>query len=245
VTSIYVKSWAKYAHLAIIGSLVLLASCSSKSNRAAETLSPEQTLSSPPFQTKEPENYQAVRTLTFTDQSGKSVIRKTTIAKFGVLRREETQTSSSTTVLLELAEGNFVLYPNDKVYSQVAGFDSETGTDPSAFETSPEKLLHPDTLQTAYQKLGNETVSGRTLVKYRVVVNSNNGSGVSSNETFIWIDETLGMPVRSETKTTDGSVSTMELSDVSTQVDKSLFQLPSGYQKVAPEELRRRIAGNR
>lgn len=243
MTLIHVKTWARYAHLAIIGSLVLLASCSSKSNRAAETPSPGQTLSFPPFQTKEPENYQAVRTLTFTDQSGKSVITKTSIAKFGVLRREETQTGSSPTVLLELAEGNFVLYPNDKVYAQVAGFDSETQNDPSAFETSPEKLLHPDTLQTAYQRLGNETVSGRSLIKYRVVVNSNNGSSVSSNETFIWIDETLGMPVRSETKANDGTVSTMELSDVSTQVDKSLFQLPAGYQKVAPEELRRRIAG--
>jgi hypothetical protein len=34
----------------------------------------------------------------------------------------------------------------------------------------------------------------------------------------------------------------MELSAISTQVDKSLFQLPAGYQKIAPEELRRRIA---
>ena len=242
MTSIHIKSWARYASLGVIASLLLFASCSSKSKTTTESPSQEQTLSAPPFQTKEPETYQAVRTLTFTDQSGKSVTTKTTIAKFGVLRREETQTGSAPTVLLELAEGNFVLYPNDKIYAQVAGFDSATDTDSSAFETSPEKLLHPDTLQTAYQKLGNETVSGRTLIKYRVVVNSADGSSVSSNETFIWIDETLGMPVRSETKANDGIVSTMELSDVSTQVDKSLFHLPAGYQKVAPEELRRRIA---
>ncbi|PYS69398.1 MAG: hypothetical protein DMF69_17145 [Acidobacteria bacterium] len=245
MTSIHVKSWARYASLAVIPSLLLLASCSSKSKTAAENSSPEQTLSSPPFQTKEPENYQAVRTLTFTDQSGKSVVMKTTIAKFGVLRREETQTGTSATVQLELAEGNFVLYPHDKVYAQVAGFDSETKTDSSAFETSPEKLLHPDALQTAYQKLGKETVSGRSLIKYRVVVNSADAPGVSSNETFIWIDETLGMPVRSETKANDGTVSTMELSNVSTQVEKGLFQLPAGYQKIAAKELRRRIAGTR
>ena len=245
MTSIHVKSWARYAPLAGIASLLLFASCSSKSNTAAESPSSEQTLSSPPFQTKEPENYQAVRTLAFTDQSGNPVTTKTAIAKFGVLRREETQSGASPTVLLELAEGNFLLYPNDKVYAQVAGFDSETEADSTAFETSPEKLLHPDTLQSSYQKLGNETVSGRSLVKYRVVVNSADGSGVSSNETLIWIDETLGMPVRSETKANDGTVSIMELSDVSTQVDKSLFQLPAGYQKIAPEELRRRIARTR
>ena len=57
----------------------------------------------------------------------------------------------------------------------------------------------------------------------------------SSSETFIWIDEALGIPVRSETVSrSDGRSSkvTMELKDVRLEVDQRLFSWPSDYKKV-------------
>ena len=55
------------------------------------------------------------------------------------------------------------------------------------------------------------------------------------SETLIWIDETLGMPVRSET--TDGSEGSvkaiMEFNDISLSIDQHLFEIPHDYRKVS------------
>jgi outer membrane lipoprotein-sorting protein len=100
-------------------------------------------------------------------------------------------------------------------------------------ESSPEKLLHTDTSNSSYQKLGTESIAGRSTEKYRVVVNEVNGGNVSSSETLIWIDEALGIPIKSETKSSDGSRSTMELSNIALEVDKNLFQVPNDYKKIS------------
>ncbi|MEP6636728.1 MAG: hypothetical protein ABJB97_08370, partial [Acidobacteriota bacterium] len=89
----------------------------------------------------------------------------------------------------------------------------------------------------SYRLLGTEILAGRTTTKYRVT------SGMQpaepepglNTETLIWIDETLGMPIRSETVHSDSSHSSkvvMELSDIQLDVDQSVFELPQDYQKV-------------
>ena len=105
---------------------------------------------------------------------------------------------------------------------------------------SPESLLHADTGTTSYQNLGNEVIDGRRTSKYRVVVNSSNAQNVSLSETLIWIDEALKMPVRSETKSPDGTRVQMELSDLKLEVEAIIFQIPADYEKIAFSELRRR-----
>jgi outer membrane lipoprotein-sorting protein len=80
-------------------------------------------------------------------------------------------------------------------------------------------------------------ISGRKTNKYLVVVNASNAANVTSSETLIWIDEALGMPIRSETKSSDGSRSTMELSELALEVDKNLFVVPADYKKVAFAEI--------
>ena len=50
------------------------------------------------------------------------------------------------------------------------------------------------------------------------------------------------MPVKSETKSADGTRVLMELSDVSLAVDNVLFQIPKDYQKVTFNEFRKRLA---
>jgi outer membrane lipoprotein-sorting protein len=57
----------------------------------------------------------------------------------------------------------------------------------------------------------------------------------------MWMDENYGMPIRSETKTDDGSKQVMELTNITLSVDKSLFRMPEGYEKVATFEFRRRL----
>ena len=158
------------------------------------------------------------------------------------MRRTETKVASRTLIFLNLPDGTFVLLPDDKVYASVSGDSGDNGL--GTFEDgeiSPEKLLHTDNGQSSYQKLGTEVIGGRNTNKYRVVVNSSSAMSVSPSETLIWIDEALGMPIRSETKSSDGTHVTMELSEIALEVDKAVFQIPEDYQKLAFGELLERL----
>ena len=232
------KLVAAYRYTFLIG-LLLLSSCSSRPTPQGNSESNELIVSStPPFQTKEPQHYQAIRTITFTDSSGVAITQKTTIARSEIFRREETENNDSTVVFLESDKGRFVLVPGQKIYSEIT---DSSPIDPTEFESSPERLLHPDAVSSAYQKLGSETVSGRNTTKYRVAVNTATGSNVTPSDTMIWIDESLGMPVKSETTAADGSHVTMELSNIVLEVDKNLFQIPEDYVKVNATALRQRL----
>ena len=234
------KRFAAHNYVLLIGT-VLLSSCSSKP-QAGPTNSQSKDLivsSTPPFQTKEPQHYQAIRTITFTDSSGSAITQKTTIARSEIFRREETENNDfATVVFLESDKGRFVLLPEQKIYSEIT---DASPIDPTEFESSPERLLHPDAISTSYQKLGSETLSGRNTTKYRVAVNTATASNVTPSESLIWIDESLGMPVKSETTGGDGSHVTMELSNIVLELDKNLFQIPEDYVKVNATALRQRL----
>ena len=234
------KRFAAYKYVLLVGTL-LLSSCSSKP-QAGPTNSQSRDLivsSTPPFQTKEPQHYQAIRTITYTDSTGSAITHKTTIARSGIFRREETENNDSgTLVFLESDKGRFILLPEQKIYSEMT---NASPLDPTEFESSPERLLHPDAVSSVFQTLGSETVSGRNTTKYRVAVNTATGSNVTPSDTLIWIDESLGMPVKSETTAGDGSHVTMELSNIVLEVDKNLFQIPEDYVKVNATALRQRL----
>ena len=216
--------------------------CKSQSDPATtNNTSPDTVVSStPPFQTKEPERYQATRIITITTPDGQTKVTKTSIARDGDLRRHESETASKRVAYLDLPEGRFVLLVDEKVYANLAG--EETG-DPTGEEEeiTPERLLHTETGSTSYQKLGAEVIGGRSSNKYRVVVNTPTAGNVSVSETLIWIDESLQMPIRSETKSSDGTQITTELTDVVLDVDKRIFQVPEGYEKIAFSEFRKRL----
>ena len=226
--------------------IAVVSSCASKSNQTTSPVNIDDTIVSsiPPFKTKEPARYQAVRTFTFIDPAGNSTTTKMAIARFDALRRQETQsTGSQRIVFLDSEKGRLVLLPESKIYSEV-----DRSSDTAAFEqeidSSPERLLHQEKWGTTYQKLGNETVANRSTTKYRLTVNTTGTANVSSSETVLWIDETLGMPVKSETKASDGSRVLMELSDIAVEADKRIFEVPEDYKKVALDDLRLQLRKN-
>ena len=234
-----ISPW-KRAGAVVAVSLVLLviASCrpQSESLTTAGTQSSDTVVSStPPFQTKEPERYHAVRTTTVVNAAGATLVTKTSVTRDGEMRRHE----SGKVVYLDVTEGKFVLLPAEKVYADLT--DQSTINADKDEEISPEGLLHEDSESTSYQKLGAETIAGHNTTKYRIVVNSSPPSNVSQSETLMWIDEALQMPVRSETKSADGTRVTMELSEIKLEVDKDLFKVPKDYQKLTFSELRKRL----
>ena len=229
----------------IVVSLALLTiSCRSQSNSVPNENSATDTVvsSTPPFQTKEPDRYRAIRNVTVVAANGQTVTTKNLIARDGELRRNESQVASKTIAYLERPEGRFVLLPDEKIYAEIAPDTSlPANEDDDALERSPEGLLHAETGNTSYQTLGKEAIGGRNADKYRVVVNAPSAANVSVSETLIWIDNVLRMPIKSETKSSDGTRVSMELTDISVEVDNVLFQIPKDYQKVMFAEFRKRL----
>jgi outer membrane lipoprotein-sorting protein len=134
------------------------------------------------------------------------------------------------------------LLPDEKIYAAVTNEASDTVEQES--ETSPDRLLHTELVTPGYQKLGAETIGGRSLQKYRVVVNSPAGANVSVGETLLWFDEALHMPVRTEMSSPNGTRVTTELADVVLDVDPKLFQIPKEFQKIDFSKLRERLKYN-
>ncbi len=216
--------------------LLIVASCRAQNNSPVTNNASSDTIVSatPPFQTKEPERYRATRTITTVTADGRTNVTRSSMAKDGELDRLEMEFVSKKQIFLDLPEGKLLLLPDEKVYA-----DLNRRPPGSSYEdeSSPERLLHTDAGNSSYQKLGAEMISGRRTEKYRVVVNGGNAPNVSSSETLIWVDEALGMPIKSETRSSDGSRSTMELSDISLDVGKDLFQVPNDYRKITFGEL--------
>lgn len=223
----------------IFVALLLTASCAQNQKVVQQTADETVVSHTPPFQTKEPERYRAVRTITTVTEADVEAITKHEIARDGELRRDETESAGQRVVYLTLPEGTFVLLPQEKVFADATNVDHLESSDES--ESSPDRLLHTEPISTTYQRLGVESLNGRTTQKYRVVVNGSTGANVSGNETVIWIDEALQMPVKSETKSATGSRSTMELSQITLEVERSLFRLPEGFEKISVTELRKRL----
>ena len=219
--------------VAVFVVLLVIASCRSQTENPT---TPDTIVSSsPPFQTKEPERYRAVRTITTVNAAGESLITKTSVARDGEMRRHE----SGKLVYLNVVEGRFVLLPSEKVYADLT--DESTINADQAEDISPEGLLHEDSESTSYQKLGGESINGRSTNKYRIVVNNSAAPNVSQSETVMWVDEALQMPIRSETKSADGTRVTMELSEIKLEADKDLFKVPKDFQKLSFSELRKRL----
>ena len=198
--------------------------------------------STPPFEIAEPERYRATRTITTTNANGQTLVTKSSIARDGEQRRDESDSAGQRVIYLTLNEERFVLLPDEKIYAAVTNDAPDTVEQES--ETSPDRLLHTELVTPGYQKLGAEMIAGRSLQKYRVLVNSSAGANVSVGETLLWFDEALHMPVKTEISSPDGTRVTTEMSDVVLSVDKHLFEIPKDYRKIDFIELGQRLKRN-
>ena len=222
--------------------LLFGAACAANQKVATQTNANETVISStPPFHTEEPERYRATRTITTTNAAGETIVTKYLIARDGAQRRDDSEMNGQRVVYLTLPEGIFVLLPDEKLYGAVES--KQPGNDEQDSEASPDRLLHTELITTGYQKLGSETMGGKSLQKYRVIVNNSVGENVSAGETSLWFDEQLRMPVRTESRSASGTRTTTELSDVVLDVDKTSFQIPKDYEKIDFAEIRKRLQG--
>jgi hypothetical protein len=215
----------------------------------AERSATNPTSSLPPFGTKEPLRYQAVRITTRgRSEPGVAVAAPATtrvsIARDGDKRREDYDFDGVVISYLELAGRRLALLPSQKIYAELgAGEDVEIPANLSA-EFSPDRLLNETPSETKYEKLGSEILNGRKAIKYRVTNDDPTDQNSQKTETLIWIDETLQLPLRSETlATADGDQAsfTTELQNLSENVDAAVFALPGDYRKVSAQDFEQEL----
>ena len=214
----------------------------------ANSTSADETSSTPPFPTKEPERYQATWVTSGTAGPGAASIpglaaltnQQMPVARDGEKRRVETEVIPGIKIIyLQLANGRYALYPAKKLYAEIKmdGSDNPLNSTqgvPSDF--TPDKLISGAPAGAKYEKLGTEQINGRTTTKYRVTTSGDDGSK-SASETIVWADESLGMPIKTESTSADGAKFTWEMRDIKLEVDAALFELPKDYRKVEQSEL--------
>ena len=205
---------------------------------------PAEVFSVPPFSTREPDRYHATRIITSSDgDSGTAPPRVTRvlIARDGDKRREDYESDSALrTVYLEVPAGTFVLLPAKKLYADIKSASANVLLDGSGADLPPPGLLN-ESPGARFEKLGSEKLDGRAATKYRVTSAESTSGTEAPSVTLIWIDEALGMPIRSETEVSAGdhrAKLTIELRDIELQVDPKLFELPNDYKRAEDSELR-------
>lgn len=230
--------------------LVFLVACNRASNDTQPSQPAVQTVvsSRPPFKTKEPERYRATRVTTSEEYSAGSsafVTQKTMtrIFRSGVNRREEHDSSNGRQwIYLETTSGRFVLIPALNSFAELTG-SAALPSEPIEDGMS-EHLLRNMPVESFYQAFGSEELNGRRAVKYLVRQKSNAAEG-NNRDTFVWIDDELGMPIRSESAHTEAGKTfrfVTELLEIEIDVDEKLFEIPKGFQKIEHTKLLQRIA---
>lgn len=202
---------------------------------------------------REPDTYKATVVLSAITEGGDKTIGIPTlsaeVARNGADRRVAFKLpDGSDLVYLEKGDQHIVVVPSRKQYAELT---------PEATGFQLQKLMTPGQLVSRLEKLngieqvGEETVNGRAAVKYRYArtSNTNTQAGSVNTEAFFYVDKETGLPLRSELSTeASGSVQGVksarivaEMRDISTVIDTSAFEIPTGYGKVPPEQIRQQI----
>jgi hypothetical protein len=208
----------------------------------------EATASLPPFSTKEPDRYQANRITTArSSDSGhaeQANVDRVFIARDGDKRREDYDLGGVSISYLELGAARYALFPAQKIYVELNDDDQFVAPADLGAEFSPDRLLNESPVESHYELLGDEILDGRKTTRYRVTTANVTGTDSVKTETLIWIDQSLHLPLKSETKTAASGGFTSfitSLENVSENVDGAIFELPSGFRKVSAQEFERQL----
>lgn len=145
---------------------------------------------------------------------------------------------------IDRADKSYVVIPSQRQYFEVTpettGFKVPRAMTPGMMV---EQLQH----QQGVTLVGEEQLNGRTVTKYRFAGTTQTGSqaGQVSGESFVYVDKETGLPLRAEGSSAaqgnvqgvSGGHAVMEMRDLQTSVDPSLFEVPQDYKKLTPEQV--------
>jgi hypothetical protein len=202
---------------------------------------------------REPDKYRATLVFTAQTQGGDKAIGIPTlsaqVARSGADRRISFKLpDGSDLIYLEHAGSQYIIAPARKQYAELT---------PEATGFQLYKMMTPGQLVAYLEKLkgieakGEESVDGRTALKYRYSMVSKTGTsaGDVSTESFVYVDKDTGLPLRAELfSEASGSVQGVkaakivaEMRDINTDVEPTLFEIPAGLSKVPAEQVKAQI----
>jgi hypothetical protein len=207
------------------------------------------------IESREPDQYQAMVKLSLEALGEQQKATLPTIganvARNGAERRMEfTMPNGEKIVYLDKAGTNYLILPNRKQYAEINR--ESVGFEVRRLLTPDEIVKRVQNLQ-GVQRVGEEQLNGRTVIKYRYegVANTQTQAGQVETESFLIIDKETGLPLRSETVSqsqTGGNVQgykglrlITEMTDIKTDVDETLFAPPTDFQKVEAEQVRAQV----
>lgn len=189
----------------------------------------EELKSGVPFSTKEPDVYQTE--IVVTDASGSA--EKTFAAKNGAKRLLilDFQGKTETALLQTDERQNLLIARGQKIYAENNYETPIVNSEPLSDFLIIELINR--TIDAKFETLGAEN----DLMKYRTSLDD-----AANSEMIIYVDETIGLPVKQEFYSVNGAEKTLsltiELKDFSRQTDAALFEVPKDCRKVSPKEFR-------
>lgn len=183
-----------------------------------------------PFETKEPDIFQADIVITnYVNGAGSERVIKT--ARHGAKLRCDYPGHIS---FLQLNENErFSMETEQKTYAPRQNGGGPAGDALKDFLTT--EWLN-EKRDAKFEALGAEN----GLAKYRIQLAESKNS-----EILIYVDENLKIPVRQEFYQTDGDqktlVYTMELKNIKLAADEKQFEIPADYRELSPEEFQKII----
>lgn len=204
---------------------------------------------------REPDQYQAnvrltLETIGETQKASLPTIGAT-VARSGADRSMEFMLPNNEKVIyLDKGGVNYLILPNRKQYAELT-------QEALGFEVRrlmmPEQIVQQVKAIPGIRLVGEETMNGRTVVKYAYsgAANTQTQAGTVATESFLIIDKETGLPLRTETVSQSQSGANVqgvrglrlvtEMTDIKSTPDANIFNLPTDYQKIDPETVRAQV----
>lgn len=160
---------------------------------------------------------------------------------------EFTLPSNEKVIYLDKGGSNYVILPNRKQYAELT-------REAVGFEVRrllmPEQIVEQVKAIPGVKLVGEESLNGRTVVKYSYsgTANTQSQAGTVATDSFVLVDKETGLPVRTETVSQSQSGGNLqgvsgvkivtEMTDITTTPNASIFTLPADYQKIDPEQVK-------
>jgi hypothetical protein len=202
------------------------------------------------IEAKEPDKYSAnvFVSATTQGQQAASFQQQIEVARNGADRVYSTDTrvpGVGRLIFLDKPDKRYVIIEGRRQYAELT--PEMTGFEVGRSLT-PGQLVAYAQRQQGVTKVGEETLNGRQTTKYRVAgqANTNTSAGQVQGESFIYVDNETGLPLRIEgfsqatgnVQGVQGGNLVVEMRDIKTDVDPTRFEVPQGYAKLEPEQVR-------
>jgi hypothetical protein len=202
---------------------------------------------------REPNTYSGVLVFTAETEGGEKTVGIPTLSAAVARNGEDRRVSfklpdGSDLVYLDHAGSHYAILPARKQYAELT--PAATGFQLHKLMTPGQLVAYLDKLQ-GIESVGDESVNGRAASKYRYArtANTQTSAGQVHTESFIYVDKETGLPLRAELFTeasgnvqgVKGAKIVAEMREITTNVEPTLFEVPTGFSKVSEQQVRAQV----